>query len=56
MKRMKWIENLYVRGVCTQGIVLDDGIIRISTASFRVAAYPRVIPPGSIPEISSCCQ
>jgi len=31
MKRMIRIENLNVRGVCTQGIVRDDGTIPTST-------------------------
>ena len=32
MKRMIGIENLNVRGVCTQGIVRDGGSILTSTA------------------------
>jgi hypothetical protein len=32
VERMKRIENLNVRGVRTQGIVRDDGFIRMSTA------------------------
>jgi hypothetical protein len=32
LERMKRIENLNVRGVRTQGIVRDDGLIRIFTA------------------------
>ena len=38
MERMKWIEDLDVRGVCTQGIVLDGGFIRIFTVSCPAAA------------------
>lgn len=47
MERMKWIEDLDVRGVCTQGIVLDGGFIRISTASYREAASNRTAQGGS---------
>jgi hypothetical protein len=34
MEGMKWIEDLDVRGVCTQGIVLDGGTTRIYIAWF----------------------
>jgi hypothetical protein len=37
MERMKWIEDLDVRGVGTQGIVLDGGTTPICIASFRPA-------------------
>jgi hypothetical protein len=55
MKRMKRIKNLNMRRVCTQGIVRDDGITRMFTASFRLAVshpitsngFTRVIPSFS---------
>jgi hypothetical protein len=47
MERVKWIEDLDVRGVCTQGIVLDGGITRIYTVWFRPAAFPPIARPGS---------
>ncbi len=37
MERMERIENLNVRGFCTQGIVGGDGTIPMCTASFRAA-------------------
>jgi hypothetical protein len=39
IERMKRIENLDVRSVCTQGIVRDGGIIHISIASCQPAAW-----------------
>jgi hypothetical protein len=44
---MKRIENLNVRGVCTQGTVRDDGIIRISIAWYRQAALHLTKRAGS---------
>ena len=37
---MKGIEDLNVRGVRTQGIVRDDGPIRMFTVWCRAAEYP----------------
>ena len=45
---MKRIENLNVRSVRTQGIVRDGGIIRMSTAWFRPAAWLRTAADGSV--------
>lgn len=50
---MKRIENLDVRGVRTQGIVRDDGSIRMSTAPFPLADFLPIAPAGSIPDIPS---
>jgi hypothetical protein len=47
MERMEWVEDLDVLGFCAQGIVSVDGIIHMSTASFRPAASPPIIPIGS---------
>ena len=46
MKRMKWIEDLYVRGVRTQGIVLDGCITRIYTVWSPAAASRPTVPDG----------
>jgi hypothetical protein len=47
MERMKWIEDLDVRGVCTQGIVLDGGSIRTCTAWSPPAASRPTTRAGS---------
>jgi hypothetical protein len=46
MERMKWIEDLDVRGICTQGIVLDGGFIRTCIASCRVADHRLAVIAG----------
>jgi hypothetical protein len=56
MERMKWIEDLDVRGVCTQGIVLDGGFTRTFTASFQQAVSRGIIRAGSTRSPASSCR
>jgi hypothetical protein len=45
---MKRIENLNVRSVRTQGIVRDDGIIRMFIALFQREVWPSIGLAGFI--------
>jgi len=52
---MKRIENPNVGGVCTQGIVRDDGFTRMFTASFPLAVSHPIASDGftrAIPSFS----
>jgi hypothetical protein len=56
VERMKRIENLNVRGVRTQGIVRDDGIIRMSTAWFQPEVWLPTAADGSHRSRVSFCR
>jgi len=55
VKRMIGIENLNVRGVCTQGIVRDDGFIPIFTVSSPPAESRLITAAGFDPTHASSC-
>jgi hypothetical protein len=55
VKRMKRIKNLDVCDVRTQGIVRDDGFIRMSTAWSRRVVSPPTSRIGFIPSTPSSC-
>ncbi|MDQ2842136.1 MAG: transposase, partial [Acidobacteriota bacterium] len=52
---MKRIENPNVRGVCTQGILREDCIIRIFTVSCREAGFRLTTTAGFDRSIPSSC-
>ena len=51
MERMERIENLNVRGFCTQGIVGGDGIIPMFIVWLLLAVYPRITRIGFVPGV-----
>ena len=56
VERMKRIENLNVRSIRTQGIVRDDGFIRMSTAWFQPEVWLPTAADGSHRSRVSFCQ
>jgi hypothetical protein len=56
MERVELIEDLDVRGFCTQGTVGAGGIIRTFTVLFQPAAWRRTIRGGLTRMKDSSCR